>query len=223
MTMANSKFVIAGALAASLSLSGCETDPNTGQRSMTKAGGGALAGAGAGALLGGIFGGSTGALIGAGVGSLAGAGVGSYMDKQERDLRAATANTNIQVARVGEELQLNLPDVTFQTGSAIVQPEMRADLQKVAKILNDYPSTVVGIFGHTDNTGSTATNEALSLRRAQSVEGVLQVEGVNPARMRAKGFGYTQPIASNDTPEGRAKNRRVEIRIQPVTKEQLGK
>ncbi len=221
--MANSKLVIAGALAASLSLSGCETDPNTGQRSMTKAGGGALAGAGAGALLGGIFGGSTGSLIGAGVGSLAGAGVGSYMDKQERDLRAATANTNLQVARVGEELQLNLPDVTFETNSAIVSPTMRGDLRQVAKVLNDYPSTVVGIFGHTDNTGSTATNEALSLRRAQSVLGVLQVEGVNTARMRAQGFGYTQPIASNDTPEGRAKNRRVEIRIQPVTKEQLGK
>jgi outer membrane protein OmpA-like peptidoglycan-associated protein len=221
--MANSKLVIAGALAASLSLSGCETDPNTGQRSMTKAGGGALAGAGAGALLGGIFGGSTGALIGAGVGSLAGAGVGSYMDKQERDLRAATANTNIQVARVGEEIQLNLPDVTFQTNSAVVDPSMRADLRQVAKVLNDYPSTVVGIFGHTDNTGSTQLNEALSLRRAESVMGVLEVDGVPTARMRARGFGYTQPIASNDTPEGRAKNRRVEIRIQPVTKEQLGK
>jgi len=221
--MANSKLVLAGALAASLSLTGCETDPNTGQQRMTKAGGGALAGAGAGALLGGIFGGSTGALIGAGVGSLAGAGVGSYMDRQERELRAATANTNIQVARVGQELQLNLPDVTFDTNSAIVQPAMRADLQKVAGILNDYPSTVIGIFGHTDNTGSTQLNEQLSLRRAQSVLGVLQVEGVNPARMRAQGFGYTQPIASNDTPEGRAKNRRVEIRIQPVTKEQLGK
>lgn len=221
--MANSKLVLAGAVAASLSLTGCETDPNTGQQRMTRAGGGALAGAGAGALLGGIFGGSTGALIGAGVGSLAGAGVGSYMDKQERDLRAATANTNIQVARVGEELQLNLPDVTFETNSAVVAPTMRRDLQQVARVLNDYPSTVVGVFGHTDNTGSTATNEALSLRRAQSVEGVLQVEGVNPARMRARGFGYTQPIASNDTPEGRAKNRRVEIRIQPVTKEQLGR
>lgn len=221
--MANSKLVIAGALAASLSLSGCETDPNTGQQRMTRAGGGALAGAGAGALLGGIFGGSTGALIGAGVGSLAGAGVGSYMDKQERDLRAATANTNIQVARVGEEIQLNLPDVTFQTNSAVVDPSMRADLRQVAKVLNDYPSTVVGIFGHTDNTGSTQLNEALSLRRAESVMGVLEVDGVPTARMRARGFGYTQPIASNDTPEGRAKNRRVEIRIQPVTKEQLGK
>ena len=145
------------------------------------------------------------------------------MDKQERDLRAATANTNIQVARVGEEIQLNLPDVTFQTNSAVVDPSMRADLRQVAKVLNDYPSTVVGIFGHTDNTGSTATNEALSLRRAESVMGVLEVDGVPTARMRARGFGYTQPIASNDTPEGRAKNRRVEIRIQPVTKEQLGK
>lgn len=217
------KFVLAGAVAASLAVSGCTTDPNTGQTSMTRAGGGALAGSGAGALLGGIFGGSTGALIGAGVGALAGAGVGSYMDKQERDLRAATANTNIQVARVGEEIQLNLPDVTFQTNSAVVDPSMRADLRQVAKVLNDYPSTVVGIFGHTDNTGSTQLNESLSLRRAESVMGVLEVDGVNTARMRARGFGYTQPVASNDTPEGRAKNRRVEIRIQPVTKEQLGK
>jgi outer membrane protein OmpA-like peptidoglycan-associated protein len=221
--MATSKLVLAGAVAASLAASGCTTDPDTGQQRLSKGGGGALAGSGAGALLGGIFGGSTGALIGAGVGALAGGAVGSYMDKQERDLRAATANTNIQVARVGEEIQLNLPDVTFQTNSAVVDPSMRADLRQVAKVLNDYPSTVVGIFGHTDNTGSTQLNESLSLRRAESVMGVLEVDGVPTARMRARGFGYTQPIASNDTPEGRAKNRRVEIRIQPVTKEQLGK
>ena len=217
-----SKFVVAGALAALLVTTGCTTDPVTGQQTMTRGGKGAIAGAAGGALLGGLIGGNTGALIGAGVGSIAGGGIGSYQDKQERALRQATQGTQIEVERKGDEIQLTFPDtISFDFNSAIVKPEMRSSLQEVAKVLNAYPSTVIGVFGHTDNVGSTEANQRLSERRAESVVGSLESFGVARARMQPRGFGYTQPVASNDTPEGRAQNRRVEIRIIPVTQEQI--
>lgn len=200
----------------------CATDPVTGERRMTQGGKGALAGGAGGALLGGLIGGNTGALIGAGVGSIAGGAVGGYMDKQERELRAATANTGIEVERVGDEIQLNLPAaITFDFNSAVVRPEMRVELEEVAKVLTAYPSTVVGVFGHTDNVGSTAVNQRLSEQRAESVAGTLHSFGVAPARTQPRGFAYNQPVASNDTEAGRAQNRRVELRIVPVTQEQV--
>lgn len=216
------KLIMAGALAALLVATGCATDPVTGERTMTRGGKGALAGGVGGALLGGLIGGNTGALIGAGVGSIAGGGVGSYQDRQERALREATQGTAIEVERKGDEIQLTFPDtISFDFNSAIVKPELRGTLQEVAKVLNAYPSTVIGVFGHTDNVGSTAANQRLSQQRADSVVGSLESFGVARARMQPRGFGYTQPIASNSTPEGRAQNRRVEIRIIPVTQEQV--
>ena len=217
-----SKIVVAGALAALLVTTGCTTDPVTGQQTMSRGGKGAIAGGVGGALLGGLIGGNTGALIGAGVGSIAGGGIGSYQDKQERALRQATQGTQIEVERKGDEIQLTFPDtISFDFNSAIVKPELRGSLQEVAKVLNAYPSTVIGVFGHTDNVGSTEANQRLSERRAESVVGSLESFGVARARMQPRGFGYTQPVASNDTPEGRAQNRRVEIRIIPVSQEQI--
>jgi outer membrane protein OmpA-like peptidoglycan-associated protein len=211
-----------GIVLAALLLAGCETNPETGQRQMSQGGKGALAGAAGAALIGGAFGGKTGALVGAGVGSILGGAVGGYMDRQEREMRAATANTGIEVQRQGEEIALTFPDsITFATNSAMVQPDFRTNLEKVAQVLNQYPSTVIGVYGHTDSTGSTSLNERLSLERAQSVAGTLEQFGVNSARITTRGFGYTQPVASNDTPEGRAQNRRVEIRVIPVTQEDM--
>lgn len=217
-----SKLAMAGALSALILTSACTTDPVTGQQTISRGGKGALAGGVGGALLGGLIGGNTGALIGAGVGSIAGGGIGSYMDKQERELRQATQGTDIEVQREGDEIKLTFPDtITFDFNSAVVKPEMRGQLQEVAKVLNSYPSTVIGVFGHTDNVGSSAANQTLSERRAESVAGSLESFGVARARMQPRGFGYTQPVASNDTPEGRAQNRRVEIRIVPVSQEQI--
>lgn len=217
-----SKIVVAGALAALLVTTGCATDPVTGEQTMSRGGKGAIAGGIGGALLGGLIGGNTGALIGAGVGSIAGGGIGSYQDKQERALRQATQGTQIEVERKGDEIQLTFPDtISFDFNSAMVKPELRGSLQEVAKVLNAYPSTVIGVFGHTDNVGSTEANQRLSERRAESVVGSLESFGVARARMQPRGFGYTQPVASNDTPEGRAQNRRVEIRIIPVSQEQI--
>lgn len=222
MMPATSKLLLAGAMTALILSTGCATDPLTGQRTITHGGKGALAGGVGGALLGGLLGGNTGALIGAGVGSIAGGAVGGYMDRQERELRAATAGTGIEVEREGDEIKLTMPDtITFDFNSAVVRPEMRTQLQQVARVLNAYPSTVVGIFGHTDNIGSAAANQRLSEQRAESVAGSLQSFAVAPSRMQTRGFGFTQPVASNNTAEGRAQNRRVEIRIIPVSQEQI--
>jgi outer membrane protein OmpA-like peptidoglycan-associated protein len=223
MAVANkNKLMMAGALAALVLTGACTTDPVTGQQTLSRGGKGALAGGGGGALLGGLIGGSTGALIGAGVGSLVGGGVGSYMDKQERELRKATQGTGIEVEREGDEIQLTMPDkISFDFNSAVVRPEMRTQLEQVAKVLTAYPSTVIGVFGHTDNVGSAAVNQRLSEQRAESVTQSLESFGVPRARMQPRGFGYNQPVASNDTEEGRAQNRRVEIRIVPVTQDQM--
>lgn len=211
-----------GATLAALLLAGCTTNPETGQRQMSQGGKGALAGAAGAALIGGAFGGKTGALVGAGVGSILGGAIGGYMDRQERAMRQATANTGIEVQRDGNELALTFPDsITFATNSAIVDPAFRANLQKVAQVLNEYPSSLIGVYGHTDNTGTAALNERLSVERAQSVAGTLEQFGVNSARITTRGFGYTQPVASNDTAEGRAQNRRVEIRVIPVSQEDM--
>lgn len=217
-----SKMTVAAVLSVLLLTSACATDPVTGERRMTQGGKGALAGGAGGALLGGLIGGNTGALIGAGVGSITGGAVGGYMDRQERELRAATANTGIEVERVGDEIKLSLPaGISFDFNSAVVRPEMRTELQQVATVLTSYPSTVIGIFGHTDNVGSEAVNQRLSEQRATSVAGTLQSFGVPQARMQTQGFAFNQPIATNDTEEGRAQNRRVELRIVPVTEEQV--
>lgn len=218
----HSRLLLAGALSAMIFTTGCATDPVTGQQTISRGGKGALAGGVGGALLGGLIGGNTGALIGAGVGSIAGGGVGAYMDKQERDLRRATEGTGIEVAREGDELKLTMPDkISFDFGSAAVKPEMRGQLQEVARIFTQYPSTVLGVYGHTDNVGSAAANQRLSEQRAESVAGSLESFGVPRARVQTRGFGFNQPVASNSSDDGRAQNRRVEIRIVPVTQEQV--
>jgi outer membrane protein OmpA-like peptidoglycan-associated protein len=213
---------MATAMAALLLTGACATDPMTGDRRVTRAGTGALVGAGGGALLGALLGGNTGALIGAGVGSIAGAGVGTYMDQQERRLRQATEGTGIEVDRDGNEIALRMPDsISFDFNSAVVRPELRTRLQEVASILNSYPSTVIGVYGHTDNVGSAQVNQRLSEQRAEAVAGSLESFGVSRARMQVRGFGFNQPMASNATEEGRAQNRRVELRIVPVTQEDM--
>ena len=216
------RWMAGGAIAALVLASACTTNPDTGERQVTRGGKGALAGAAGASLIGGALGGRTGALVGAGVGSILGGAVGGYMDRQERELRAATANTGIEVERKGDEIQLTFPDnITFATGSAMIQPELRSELQQLAGILNSYPSTIIGVFGHTDNTGSAELNQRLSEERARSVADTLIGFGVSSARLETRGFSFNQPVASNDTPEGRAKNRRVEMRLVPVTQEQM--
>ena len=216
------KFTVA-LLAGTLALTGCVTDPDTGQRGLSRGGGGALAGAGAGALLGALLGGRNNraeVLIGSGIGAIAGGAIGGYMDKQERELRARTANTGIEVERQGDEINLKLPSgISFDFNSAAVKPEFRPVLDQVAQTLASYQSTFVDISGHTDSIGSDAVNQRLSEQRAKAVADYLGYQGVNAARVATRGFGKTYPIASNDTEQGRAENRRVEIKLSPVTQQ----
>ena len=219
------RMMIAAMLSSALVLGGCVTDPNTGQQRMSRGGGGALAGAGAGALLGAILGGRNNraeVLIGAGLGAIAGGAVGSYMDKQERELRQRMAGTGIEVARDGEEIAIKLPSgITFDTNQAILRPDMRPALDQVAQTLASYQSTFIDVTGHTDSTGSDAINQPLSERRAAAVADYLQYQGVQRARMATRGYGAQFPVASNDSEAGRAQNRRVEIRLSPVTQQDV--
>ena len=218
--------IIVGIMASSLALAGCVTDPDTGQRKVSRAGGGALAGSGAGALLGALIGGRNNraeVLIGAGVGAIAGGAIGGYMDKQERELRARTANTGIEVNRNGDEISLKLPSgISFDFNSAAVKPEFRPALNQVTQTLASYQSTFIDVSGHTDSIGTDAVNQRLSEQRAASVADYLSYQGVARPRIATRGYGKTMPIASNDTDEGRAENRRVEIHISPVTEQDLG-
>ena len=218
----NHRIVIA-VTAASLGLAACVTDPNTGQQTVSRGGGGALAGAGAGALLGALLGGRNNraeVLIGTGIGALAGGAIGSYMDKQERELRARTAGSGIEVERQGDDINLKLPSgISFDFKSAAVKPEFRPALDQVAQTLASYQSTFVDISGHTDAIGSDAVNQRLSEQRARAVADYLGYQGVNAARVATRGFGKTYPIASNDTDQGRAENRRVEIKLSPLTQQ----
>lgn len=211
-------------VAAAAFLAACTTDPFTGERKVSNT----AIGAGTGALLGTatglIIGKNTSAssrramLIGAGLGALAGGGVGLYMDNQEAKLRQRLRGTGVSVTRVGDDIILNMPsNVTFDTDRADVKAEFYDTLNSVAIVLNEFNRTLVDVTGHTDSTGSSAHNQKLSERRAASVAEYLVAQGNNPQRFQVLGMGQTEPVASNSTAEGRAQNRRVEIRIVPLT------
>lgn len=203
-------------------LSSCTTtDPYTGQQKVSNTAGGAAIGAGLGALGGLVIGGGDkgrNALIGAAIGGLAGGAIGNYMDRQEAELRAQLQGTGVSVTRVGDRIVLNMPsNVTFATDQDQVIPPFYATLDSVAIVLNKFNKTLIDVNGHTDSTGSLAHNQGLSERRAVSVANYLAGRGVDQRRMSTLGFGPSQPVASNATPEGRAQNRRVEVMIAPVT------
>ena len=178
---------------------------------------GAAIGAGAGAAAGGLVGyaaGSTvaGVLIGAAVGGVAGAFIGNYMDKQaaeiERDIEGA------KVERVGEGIKITFSSgILFDVDKSNLKDPYKGELSQLATILNKYEDTNILLAGHTDSTGSEEYNLQLSQRRAESVANFLATQNVNRARFATEGFGETDPIASNETAEGRAQNRRVEVAI----------
>ncbi|MDR6127672.1 outer membrane protein OmpA-like peptidoglycan-associated protein [Sphingomonas sp. SORGH_AS802] len=217
--------ILLASLAALVATSACTTDPETGQQRISKTAIGGIGGALGGYLLGDIVGGRrdrTEKIVGAGLGGLAGAGIGAYMDRQERQLRERTAGTDVQVIRRGDDLVLNIPSgITFAYDSSAVQPQFQRTLDQVAQTLAEYKETYIDVYGHTDATGSDAYNQALSERRAIAVADYLAGRGVQAARIATRGYGKTQPIASNDTDAGRAANRRVEIKIVPIRQNDL--
>jgi outer membrane protein OmpA-like peptidoglycan-associated protein len=216
----HSRAALAATMIGALALGGCVTDPETGNKRISKAAIGGVGGALGGYLLGDLLGGRndrTEKIVGAGIGAIAGAGVGAYMDAQEKKLREQTAGTGVDVVRQGDELLLRMPSgITFATNQSSIQPQFQTTLDQVAQTLSEYPKTAIDVLGHTDSDGTEAYNQALSERRAQSVASYLSSHGVASVRMATMGYGETRPIASNETIDGKAQNRRVEIKIVPA-------
>ena len=214
---------IAAVCAAALLAAACATtDPYTGERRSNNTASGALIGAGIGAALGYLTNtsdseeGRTNALIGAGIGALAGGAVGNYMDRQERAYNERLRGSGVGVRREGNNIRLIMPgDVTFDTNSTQIKPQFYDVLNDVADVLNTFPATYVDITGHADSTGDANYNQGLSERRAGSVANYLIAQGVLRDRFYVGGMGERAPIADNSTPDGRARNRRVEILIRP--------
>lgn len=200
-------------LTASLALGGCASMTDT-QRGTAQ---GTAIGAGAGAAIGALIGGGKGAAIGAGSGAVLGAGAGyiwsKRMEEQKRQMEAATAGTGVQVSQTADNrLMLNIPsDISFDTGRADIKPNFRPILDSFATSLLNNPGTTIIIVGHTDNTGTDAINNPLSVNRAASTRDYLVSRGVPIQRIQIDGRGSYQPIAPNDNSYNRAKNRRVEI------------
>ena len=207
------KKLILGVAAATLFISGC-ADMNlsdTQRRSAMGAGVGALGGAVLSSATGGKAG--TGAVLGAGVGAL-----GTYiwsqnMEKQKREMEQATQGTGIGVTQTQDnQLKLDIPsDISFDTGRSDITRTFAPVLDRFAQGLRDNQNTDLRIVGHTDNTGSDAINNPLSVDRANSTRNYLTQRGVSGSRIQVEGRGSYQPIASNNTSDGRSRNRRVEI------------
>lgn len=178
---------------------------------------GAIGGAAAGGAIGGVIGhqsGNTavGAIIGAAVGGAAGAWIGNYMDKQaaemEKDLEGA------RIERIGEGIKITFDSgLLFDVDKSALKPASKQNLTDLAVILNKYPDTNILLEGHTDATGTNEHNMELSRNRSQSVANYLASQKVMETRFTIMGYGEDQPIASNETADGRAQNRRVEVAI----------
>lgn len=206
--------VLTTTLASVLLIAGCANTggmSDTTRRTATGAGVGALGGAAVGAIAGGHAG--KGALIGAGVGAL-----GSYiwsqnLEKQKREMEAATQGTGVGVTQTADnQLKLDIPsDISFATGRADIQSNFAPILDRFADGLRNNPNAEVRVIGHTDSTGSDAINDPLSLQRAESTRNYLTARGIGGTRIQVQGMGSRQPVASNDTTDGRGRNRRVEI------------
>ncbi len=211
------KHFVKGTVIASISalaLSACATeDGSLGENART----GAIAGAVLGGLVGTVDGGKPkNVIVGATVGAAVGAGLGNELDRQEADLRDRISGSGATIVNTGSELIVTLPEaVTFDTDSTFVRPSSQSHLSALAENLRSYPNTQVDVIGHTDSVGDGSYNQNLSARRANAVYDVLTRNGVEPSRIRAFGRGENQPMASNDTDDGRQQNRRVNVVITP--------
>jgi len=204
------------AIAGALTLGGCANMDQTQQDTAKGAGIGAVAGA----VLGGVMTGSReGAATGAAIGAVGGAVAGNVwskkMQRQKEQMEAATEGTGVTVSQTDDNrLKLDIPsDISFDTNRYDIKPDFRPILDEFSRTLQDNPGTQVTIIGHTDSTGNDAINNPLSVNRAASTRDYLTARGVGSARISIDGRGSHEPIASNDTVEGRAQNRRVEIYV----------
>jgi outer membrane protein OmpA-like peptidoglycan-associated protein len=194
----------------------CEAAKNTNKTQR-----GAAIGTVGGAVIGGILGnnlgkggnGALGAVLGGVVGGVAGGVIGHKMDKQAREIDNALPGAD--VVRVGEGIKITLGEnaVRFDTNKSTLTPTAKTNLDKLVPVFNEYPDTDIVIYGYTDNTGTPEYNLKLSGERAASVRSYLSGKGLKSARFQTTGLGIADPIATNDTPDGRSQNRRVEFAI----------
>jgi len=175
-------------------------------------------GAGTGALIGAVAGqilghDSRSSAIGAGIGALGGYIWSKNMEDKKRAMEQATAGTGTVVTQTADnQLKLSIPnDISFATGRHDIQPRLMPILDQFAQGLNQQASMEVKIVGHTDNTGSDAINNPLSVNRAQSARDYLVGRGVSASRISIDGRGSREPVADNSTEAGRARNRRIDI------------
>ncbi len=209
-------YLLAVIISLSTILTGCEAVKNTNKTQR---------GAGIGAVLGGVLGavignnvggggnGAIGAVLGGVIGGVAGGVIGNKMDKQAREIQ--TAIPGAQVERVGDGIRLVLGEnaIRFDTNKATLTTNAKANLDKLIPVFQSYADTDMVIYGFTDSSGAVEYNKTLSEKRAASVKAYLAAKGLNISRFVSNGLGIADPIASNETPEGKAQNRRVEFAI----------
>ena len=200
-------------------LSGCANMTETQQGTAKGAGIGAVAGAVLGAAVGGRSGAATGAVLGGAAGAVGGNIWSKKMQDQKAAMEQATVGTGVAVSQTADNrLKLDIPsDVSFDTGRSDIKPNFGPILNQFATSLNQNVVTNVTIIGHTDSTGSDAVNNPLSIDRAEAARDYLVSRGVARTRIVTDGRGAREPIADNNTQQGRYKNRRVEIYVAEQT------
>lgn len=226
--MKTSRILLSGTAALALlgTTTACVTDPNTGERKVSRTAIGAGVGGTLGYLLGGAIGGNTARIIGAGIGGSAGTVLGKRFDDQIKELDEQTQGSGIDVEEVGDQdaILVRLPDgVTFARGAADINPGFYTTLDSVAENLIKYPNSLIDVYGFTDTTGSDALNQRLSEQRAQSVADYLAAKGVARSRLATRGFGEAYDQLRIKTADGvdEPLNRRVEIKIIPISQDDV--
>lgn len=203
--------LVVAASTLAIAVAGC-ADMNVGNMSQTQKS--TAVGAGVGALAGAAIGGDAGsAVIGGALGAAGGYVWSKHMQDKKVAMERATMGSGVQVSQTPDnQLKLNIPsDISFDTGRADIKPNLRPILDNFASGLSSQPNSEIRIIGHTDNTGSDAVNDPLSVQRAQAAKQYLAARGVDSNRIVIAGRGEREPVADNSTEAGRARNRRVEI------------
>lgn len=216
MNIFNKTNIAALFISSSLVLTSCESVQNANNQQK-----GTVIGTAAGAVIGGVLGNNigkgknapAGAVLGGIVGGVAGNVIGRNMDKQAKEIKETLPGAEVE--RVGEGIKVTMKEnmVNFGFDSSNLTSAAMANLDKLAEVLKNNPDTNINIYGHTDSKGSDEYNLSLSERRAAAVKSYLVSKGIASSRMLTMGVGEKEPIASNDTAEGRAQNRRVEFAI----------
>lgn len=203
-------------LSSALLLTSCEAVQNSNHQQR-----GTAVGVASGAVIGGILGNNVGkgknaalgAVLGGIIGGVAGNVIGNKMDKQAKQIKETLPGAEVERVGDGIKITMNESIVNFAFDSSNLTSTAQTNLDKLAQVLADNPDTNINIYGHTDSKGTDAYNLSLSQRRADAVKAYLAGKGIASSRMITKGEGESMPVATNDTDEGRAKNRRVEFAI----------